>query len=413
MSLAQNEFGFEKEKFEDCEALLDLVSKAKTCLVNDMEGMIELIHRFGISSSYKEDRLASSALKLLNYTKDNQKIIEIEGYGKYAGRKFKKTVITFDDQIWLPLVYNLDLPKYDAIFVDEAQDLSKARRELVYKALAKDGRLFAIGDEHQAIYSFAGADINSLPTMVDELNCKPLTISCSWRCAKNIVKEAQNFNEIITYAPNASDGIVDRIDKKELVNNVKNGDVIISRTNAPLVVLFFQLSSQQKKVKFIGRDYGRMLSSRINKWKAIHESKGYGNFTGSSILDYNDEWLDLQRLAKKNTNMSRVKDEHATIIALTNGLNNSLDSYLSVKEILDRCNIFSPDENKNDDGTEYITLSSTHRFKGLERDHVYMLDWTYNYEGDQEELNLIYVAITRAKKHLTYVKKKMQDDDDL
>jgi superfamily I DNA/RNA helicase len=65
--------------------------------------------------------------------------------------------------------------------------------------------------------------------------------------------------------------------------------------------------------------------------------------------------------------------------------------------------MFSPDEKKDDGIASYITLSSTHRFKGLERDHAYLLLDTYKPGRNQEETNLMYVAQTRAKKQLTYV----------
>jgi superfamily I DNA/RNA helicase len=65
--------------------------------------------------------------------------------------------------------------------------------------------------------------------------------------------------------------------------------------------------------------------------------------------------------------------------------------------------MFSPDEKKNDSVDNYITLSSTHRFKGLERDHAFLLLETYKPGRNQEETNLMYVAQTRAKKQLTYV----------
>lgn len=405
-SLAEAEIGPEKEKADDREALMDLISKAKTTLVDDVPSLIELMNRFGIVSSYLPQELAEKALNIINITANRPGTTFIARKGK----GFSKAAITFDDEIWLPIVNNWPVDQYDAVFVDECQDLSPARRELVKRALKPEARIFVCGDKMQAIYSWAGADIDSLPTLVKEFDCTTLPLSFSWRCDASIIQEARQFNPKIEARPNADIGIVDNCKYTDLLDSVKTGDVIISRTNAPLVKLFFQLAKKQRKVKFIGRDYGRMLSYRIRGWRFHHEamvSKGNasGDFTGRTLLNSNDNWLDVQLDKNKNKTLhDRWKDEHATIISLTEDLSVGLDSKEAVKEILDRCFAFSPDENPKDkDGAEYITLSSTHRFKGLERSHVYCLIDTYNPGDNQEETNLVYVAVTRAKRHLTYV----------
>jgi superfamily I DNA/RNA helicase len=307
--------------------------------------------------------------------------------------------LTYDDQIWLPVVNNWIGEKYDAVFVDEAQDLSPARRELVRMALKPGGRIFIVGDRMQAIYGWAGADVNSLPQMIEDFRCTSLPLSCSWRCAQSIVREAQSFNPIIEASATADEGVVDRIEINSLLDNIQYGDVLLSRTNAPLVRLFFQLARNQRCVKFIGRDYGKMLSTRICGWQAKHK----GVFTGNVLLEYNDTWMSTQAENNQDEITERVRDEHATIVALTVDLNSPLSSTESVDEILSRCEMFSPDEKKDDGIASYITLSSTHRFKGLERDHAYLLLDTYKPGRNQEETNLMYVAQTRAKKQLTYV----------
>jgi len=421
MSLAENELGYEKEKRDDREALLDLIGKAKTCLVNDVEGMLDLMERFGIESTYPREELAESALKIMEYNREKPRMIQVEGRGRSRGRKFSKIALTFDDQCWLPIVNDWKVEQYDVVFVDEAQDLSPARRELIRKALKPGGRLFVVGDRYQAIYGFAGADIDSLPTLIEEFDCKVLPLSYSWRCAPAIVAEAQQFNPNIQANPakvGVDDGIVDTSEAGDLLDALKPGEVLLSRTNAPLVRVFFQLARRQVKVKFIGRDYGKMLAYRIKGWKFRHENavmKGHasGPFTGRLMLEYNDEWLQTQgRNRSKNPDdedddsgiNDRMRDEHATVIALTIDLASSLDSEGSMKEILDRCFAFSPEEKPGEDsGQDYVTLSSTHRFKGLERDHAHVLIDTYKPGVNQEEVNLVYVAVTRAKKHLTYV----------
>lgn len=402
-SLAIAEFGDSKDSIDARLGFLDAISAAKTTLSFSVEEVTETIMQFGIDlAGYAPKAMAEKVVKVLEFTKKHPGTFVTKSK---KGDNISIPAITFDDQIWLPVVNNWPTDQYDAVFVDEAQDLSKARRELIKKTLTPDSRIFFCGDRYQAIYGWAGADIDSLPTIINDFSCKELPLSYTWRCGKNIVAEAAKINSQITYAPNAKDGIVDAIDIKELNDNVKYGDAIISRTNAPLIKLFFQFAKNNINVKFIGKDYGRMMAHRIKSWKKRSESSGNNNFCANDVLMYNDEWLD-NISGKVKTLSPRVKDEYETIVSIATDLINSPNSTDSFDEIIERCNKFSPEESKHSDVSKCITLSSTHRFKGLERDRVFVLIDTYDAEAGGEEANLLYVAQTRAKSHLTYVKGK-------
>lgn len=71
--------------------------------------------------------------------------------------------IDFDDMILRATGYLDDTPnfKYRYIIVDEFQDISISRATLLKKLIAHgNSKLFAVGDDWQAIYRFAGCDIN-------------------------------------------------------------------------------------------------------------------------------------------------------------------------------------------------------------------------------------------------------------
>lgn len=103
--------------------------------------------------------------------------------------------IDFDDMLYLPLLKNITCDKTNFVFVDEAQDLNGVQRELLKRMLPKPlytvSRLIAVGDPHQAIYGFRGADNDSLDILQNDFNAVRLPLSVSYRCSKAVVGEAQ------------------------------------------------------------------------------------------------------------------------------------------------------------------------------------------------------------------------------
>src|SRR5580765_4726016 len=91
-------------------------------------------------------------------------------------------IIDFDDMIYLPLLYKVRFWQFDVVMVDEAQDTNATRRMAVKAMLKRGGRLIAVGDRHQAIYGFTGADADALDLIAKEHNCVNLPLTVSYRC---------------------------------------------------------------------------------------------------------------------------------------------------------------------------------------------------------------------------------------
>jgi DNA helicase-2/ATP-dependent DNA helicase PcrA len=157
--------------------------------------------------------------------------------------------ITFDDMIWLPIVLNLGMSKYDLLFVDEAQDLNRCQQELALKA---GNRLIFCGDDRQAIYGFAGADSESLKRLETKLGessrgvvVLPLTVTR--RCGKAIVEEARKIVPDFEAYEGNGEGSIGRAKLAEGNSNnglsdegsyrgyASSGDMVLCRVNAPLV----------------------------------------------------------------------------------------------------------------------------------------------------------------------------------
>lgn len=155
--------------------------------------------------------------------------------GKYCveiiNRSYKSLdVIDFDDMLWMTFVRSTPLQRYPFIFTDESQDLNAVQLSLLARmTYTNSSRVVAVGDPHQAIYGFRGALNNSINRMVDKFDMEEMPLSYSFRCAKRIIKVAQQFNPKIQALPNAPEGIVDDLYLDWSIDSFQPGDAILCR----------------------------------------------------------------------------------------------------------------------------------------------------------------------------------------
>ena len=84
-------------------------------------------------------------------------------YDYYINEIRKQDKIDFDDMILQSInaLNNTNDFKYKYIIVDEFQDISQSRKKFLQKLISHgNSKLFAVGDDWQAIYRFAGCDVN-------------------------------------------------------------------------------------------------------------------------------------------------------------------------------------------------------------------------------------------------------------
>lgn len=268
--------------------------------------------------------------------------------------------IDFSDMVYMPTAKRLAMNKFDYIFVDEAQDLNAAQRMLVLNSLDVDGRFIAVGDPKQAIYGFAGADIESFNLLTKIPNTVELPLSVCYRCDRKIVELAKTIVPQIEARADASEGIVCY---DSLTTDVEPNDMILCRLTAPLVGLCMNYISKGIKAYVKGQDIGINLINLI---------KGTNMLKIKEMMD--SLYKDLDKLAKKiarmnNCSMSEAKTENVytnfqdklnAINILSSGLNSSTELCNRIKSI------FADDK-------QGICLSTIHKSKGLEANNVYII----------------------------------------
>jgi len=316
---------------------------------------------------------------------------------KKSNEVAKQGRLDFDDMLYLPLLWRLRLWQNDYVYVDEAQDTNPVRRALAKLALRPGGRLIAVGDERQAIYGFTGASHDAMDLIRQEFNCKELPLTVSYRCPKAVGRKAQELVEYFEVAPTAIEGSVDTLTLPEALKVLGPHDAILCRQTRPLISLAFTLIAAGTGCAILGRDIAKGLVDLIKKRKA----SGIDALT-SKLEAFRDREV-ARFLAKGEEGKAEsITDRVGCVLTVIEHL--AEDERTVPKLVLKLESMFT-------DTNGVLLLSTVHKAKGREWDNVAILepelmpskwarqDWQY-----QQELNLMYVAWTRAIKSLIFIK---------
>ena len=371
--------------------VIRLVSLYKaTNLPINHDSLEYLSDRYNITTESNSDDIISLCKDVLDI---NYNILTNNWYG-----------IDFDDQIWLPVVKNLPITKYDFVFVDETQDLNTTQLELCIKLCKTNGSIIAVGDRNQSIYGFRGADVDAIPRIIERLNAKVFPLSITYRCPKSHVELAKTLVPEIEYATKenanyeAIEGEILTITSDKIIDYVQPKDKVICRNNAPLVHPCFELIRKGKNATILGREIGEGL---INLMKEIK---------GSDIDDFMfrlNRWYNRkkEKLEEQHKSIDKITDQYETLQVLSEDCDTIECIIAKIKTI------FSDDKSA-------IIFSTIHKAKGLEaetvdnsifviKSHKGMPLMPSPYAAKDWELtqekNLMYVAYTRAKNKMYFV----------
>ena len=373
LNISENKRGY---YFYIIPKILDLM-RCNLC-ENNEKAIMDLILHYDINADKEDIKIAQKAFSYLITDKSQ---------------------FDFMDMIYVPVTdESVRLQKYDYVFCDESQDFSVCQQLFIKMSLSRKGRLVTVGDRNQAIYGFAGADADSydkLSNINGEAIKMPLSVS--YRCGKRIIAEAQKIVPEIQPAPDASDGYVW---EDGSLTEIREGDWILCRNLKPLVQTYLWLMKNKIKSKIRGKDIGEGIVSLIIKTGAKTIPELYAG------LEREENNL-LEKLQKRGVRHPSLHPKMELLYQRIEVIQCLCEEVESVKELRKLIEgIFSDDING-------IILSTIHKAKGLENDRVFFLcpelipsrfatmDWQF-----EQEQNLKYVAITRAKKELIYVHSK-------
>lgn len=310
------------------------------------------------------------------------------------------SIIDFDDMVWIPFVKKWDLGKFSFVCVDETQDTNRLQRELL-RQLGGNPRFMFIGDPAQSIYGFRGADSTAFQTLIKEFNCRQLPLDVSYRCPQEIVLAAHEFHSHIKPSETAIQGQVISLPREDInFHNFIGKSVILCRNTKPLISLAYQLTRSSVPAMVMGRDIGAGLISLVKKFSRIAPTI---ETLKADLIEARDAEVLALETAEKYAQAGSTQDRYDTLL-----------------EIIENAVVFSPDDLCKEierlfspPSGECIQLATIHRSKGLEWETVFWLsrellpsrfarqEWEF-----EQERNLGYVAVTRAKQQLIYIEEK-------
>lgn len=360
-------------------AVVKLVNLVKATLrTTEPADLDYLIERFNIEINGDIEKVYGLAPKLLK-----QSLADMD-------------TLDFEDMIYWGAVGRIPCQKFDVVFGDEWQDMNAAQQKMILNSLAPGGRAVVVADRFQSIYGFRGADTDAVPSAIKVLNATTLPLSICYRCHKGAIRLAQKLVQDIEWREDAPEGIVETL---KYLPDPKPGDLVLCRTNAPLVKPCFALIRRGIKATIKGKSIGNGLVQMLLRAKKLSRSE-QPNFMFEALGKYVAHEADKLRKARHELRADNLIDQYETLLALSDGQ----PTFGKIKMAIN--STFSDDKTA-------VDFSTFHRAKGLEAETVYYLrpdltpfpKATRDWEKEQER-NIMYVGYTRPKQALYFVEKE-------
>jgi len=330
--------------------------------------------------------------------------------------RYKKeyNLIDFNDMI-LDFTKSDVSPKFDVVFIDEAQDLSLMQWDMARSIWNKTKDSFIAGDDDQAIFRWAGADVDSFIALQGQY----LPLTQSYRIpakvhglAMGIINKIKNRIDK-TWQPKVNQGTLHRHFDIDSVNMSTGEWLILSRTRHMLNDIEESLYRQGLYYK---NRYKRNDEQDLHECAIAWESCLKGQPLSYKQVESISKYISDRHWHKKKIK-GMTKGSFYNIDQLVN------DYGLRIKtvwyEAFDnagqtRVNYLRKMRKNGEKLNEKprIELSTIHAAKGGEAENVVLLtDLTENtmrsYERNPDDENrLFYVGATRTKENLHIVEPK-------
>jgi len=330
--------------------------------------------------------------------------------------RYKKeyNLIDFNDMI-IDFTKSDTCPKFDVVFIDEAQDLSLMQWDMAKTLWNKSTDNYIAGDDDQAIFKWAGADVNSFITLGGEF----IKLTQSYRIPAKVHEFAMKIINKVgnripkDWRPRTVEGKLSNYSDFSHIDMSKGDWLVLARTRS-------MLNDLENTIYQNGLYYK-------NKFKKSYEQDLY-----EAITDWESwrkgETLDYPRIKRIYSYMNEAHVDKKSLLLLNK------ESFYSLEECKNKYGLkinyvwYDAFNNAPSKKVSYIRkmrqngeqlnkkprilLSTIHGVKGGEADNVVLLtdlsrQTLREYERVPDDVNrLFYVGATRTKEHLHIVEPK-------
>jgi ATP-dependent DNA helicase RecQ len=327
------------------------------------------------------------------------------------------------------------------ILVDEYQDIGQDQYELISalagRTLQDEERklgLFAVGDDDQNVYAFAGASVEFIRRFEADYAAKPAFLTENYRSTAHIIEAA---NLVIDAARNRMKAVhpitIDRVRTKahaggdwEGIDPVSRGRVQVLPAGENAMTQAVAVMSELHRLSALGADWDWCSTAVIaREWKYLEPVRSYCELNHIPVQMADEEAPHFWRLRETQAMVEWLRAREIKLVDTAaigrwldqqpSGpwwalLHEALEQYaletgaaeLPVDHFIEWLAEWGREVRRRQTG---LMLLTGHRAKGLEFDHVSVLDGGWDRAGKNEDgdapRRLYYVAMTRARKTLT------------
>ena len=317
-------------------------------------------------------------------------------------KEFKKKshILDFNDMIHNIIDKEEELPHFKAIFIDEAQDLSPLQWKLydVLKTKAED--IYLAGDDDQAIFAWAGADVNRF---IKE-PAKEIVLQKSRRVSKAVqlqssipVNRIAGIRKHKEYKSRNFEGNADYITNLGQIDLRKGKWLILSRTKSNLLDIMQEL---KRKNIYYQSNKGKSFTVGIYKAALAYSKWSIGENIDSNEVEDIKDYIPDSKFWKKEKNWYEVF------------------TAANQQEVIYIRNLLTYNEKLSEPARVFV--STIHAAKGGEEDNVILSlhqsskvqkGIRLSIDKQDEEHRVWYVGSTRARNNLYMLRAKKKSKE--
>ena len=327
------------------------------------------------------------------------------------------------------------------ILVDEYQDVEADQYALISaiagRTLAESDdklSLFAVGDDDQNIYSFSGASVEFVRRFESDYDAQPLMLTQNYRSTKHIVSAANAVIEPALGRMKADSPIeIDRRRTRDsdggewsLIDPIAQGRVQVLPVGRSSASQAQAVVAELKRMAELDPDWDWSSCAVVARnWSFLDPVRALCDLEGIPVQMANEEFSGIWFLRETRALRDWLDTRDSRLIS-----SDDVDEFLAslspspwVDLLQDGASEYREEtggaENPIDHFVEWLAewgrdmrrrqqgvlLLTAHRVKGLEFDHVVVLDGNWQGVSQNEDRDaprrLYYVAMTRARKTLT------------